>query len=110
MNIPSKGNIRIKINTLHMYAPVIKAIAASLYSIQDVCYPWEPWMPMPLGSFERGNKVLTSAPSYLAPGDKESIEGVLSTSDSVDDVYVNLREAVTEYYGQYLCSTEVFAC
>jgi hypothetical protein len=113
MNIPSKGKIRIKINTLHMYAPIIKSIVASFYPVQDVDYPWGPWIAWPYGSFERGQKVLISTPSALGPEDHESIEGVFDSEETPTEITMKIGEEIGRHYGvtpwgaDRVCSIEV---
>ena len=65
---------------------------------------------MPLGSFERGQEVVGAGPSPLRPEDKESIEGVFQTEQGVDQVYALIHRETERYYGDSVCSVEVFAC
>jgi len=107
MNASEKLSVNIRISALYKYTPVIKAIAASLFSIRDVDYPWEPWLGTPCGKFEREDKVFVQS-SFLskAPNDKVILEGVLETNLSCWEVISMIATEIQDYYGEQVCSVE----
>ncbi len=107
MNVVSKDKMRIKVSTAHAFAPVIKAIIASLYPVKELTYPWSRWVAYPYGSVEAGNKIIPLEESELPPEERQVLEGIFCTQDDVDIVFHKIHKEVRAHYGFMACTLEV---